>query len=156
MCIQAHRARPDSPVEEVMVWPVATIPPEATLLEVADALSADEIGALLVLRGGTPVGMISERDIIGHLAAGANSEHLTAGEVMTTDVVTVGPHDSVLSAATQMRDAGVRHLPVLDDEGRIAGMVSIRDALDVLVQACAADSDVVVVPSGTRVVVRAD
>ena len=56
----------------------------------------------------------------------------------------------------QMRDAGVRHLPVLDDEGRIAGMVSIRDALDVLVQACAADLDVVVVPSGTRVVVRAD
>ena len=156
MYTQAHRARPDSPVEEVMVWPVATIPPEATVLEVADALSADEIGALLVLRGGTPVGMISERDIIGHLAAGANSEHLTAGEIMTTDVVTVGPHDSVLSAAMQMRDAGVRHLPVLDDEGRIAGMVSIRDALDVLVQACAADSDVVVVPSGTRVVVRAD
>jgi CBS domain-containing protein len=139
-----------------MVWPVATIAQEATVLEVADALSADEIGALLVLRGGTPVGMISERDIIGHLAAGANSEHLTAGEIMTTDVVTVGPHDSVLSAATQMRDAGVRHLPVLDDEGRIAGMVSIRDALDVLVQACADDSDVVVVPSGTRVVVRAD
>ena len=54
-----------------------------------------------------------------------------------------------------MRDAGVRHLPVLDDEGRIAGMVSMRDALDVLVQAFVADANVVVVPCGTRVVVQA-
>jgi CBS domain-containing protein len=93
-----HKARPESPVEQVMVWPVATVATEATLLEVADALSA----------------------------------HLTAGEIMTTDVVTLDPHDTVLTAASRMREAGVRHLPVLD-EGRIAGMVSIRDALDVLV-----------------------
>ena len=118
-------------------------------------MSADEIGAVLVLRGGRPVGMVSERDIIGHLAAGANSEHLTVGEIMTTDMVTVEPTDSVLTAASRMRDAGVRHLPVLD-EGRIAGMVSIRDALDVLVQAYDDDSNVIVVPSGTRVVVQAD
>ena len=151
----SHKARPEGPVEQVMVWPVATVPPEATLLEVADALSADEIGAVLVLRAGLPVGMVSERDIIGHLAAGANSEHVTAGEIMTTDVVTLDPQDTVLTAASRMRDAGVRHLPVLD-EGRIAGMVSIRDALDVLVQAYASDSNVIVVPSGTRVVVQAD
>ena len=151
----SHKARPEGPVEQVMVWPVATVPPEATLLEVADALSADEIGAVLVLRAGLPVGMVSERDIIGHLAAGANSEHVTAGEIMTTDVVTLDPHDTVLTAASRMRDACVRHLPVLD-EGRIAGMVSIRDALDVLVQAYASDSNVIVVPSGTRVVVQAD
>lgn len=150
-----HQARPDSPVEHVMVWPVATISPEATMLEVADALSADEIGAVLVLQGGLPVGMVSERDILGHLAAGANSEHLTAGEIMSTDLVTLDPHDSVLTAATHMRDAGVRHLPVLD-EGRIAGMVSMRDVLDVLAQAYANDSNVIVVPSGTRVVVQAD
>ena len=150
-----HQARPESRVEHVMVWPVATVPPEATLLEVADALSAEEIGAVLVVRGALPIGVVSERDIIGHLAAGANSEHLAAGEIMTTDVVTLDPDDTVLTAASRMRDAGVRHLPVVD-QGRIVGMVSMRDALDVLVQAYANDSNVIVLPSGTRVVVQAD
>jgi CBS domain-containing protein len=99
--------------------------------------------------------MLSERDIVGHFAAGANSDHVTAAEIMTTDLVTLDPHDTVLTAATRMRDAGVRHLPVLDD-GRIAGMVSMRDALDVLVQAYASDSNVIVVPAGARLVVQAD
>jgi CBS domain-containing protein len=147
--------RPDHPVEKVMMWPVATVPAEATLLEVAAALAADEIGAVLVIRGGHPIGIVSERDIVGHLSAGEASEHVTAGEVMAIDIVTISPGDSVLTAAVTMREAGVRHLPVLD-HGRIAGIVSMRDMLDVLSRACENDADVIVVPSGTRVVVRTD
>ena len=59
------------------------------MLEVADASAPTRSAPCWSFEGVTPVGMISERDIIGHLAAGANSEHLTAGEIMTTDIVTV-------------------------------------------------------------------
>ena len=127
-----HPFSPVSPVRSVMVWPVATVEREVTLTEVAEALAADEIGALCVVENGALAGIISERDVVAHLAAGADSAHLSAGEVMTSDVVTVGPEESIRAAARRMHDDQIRHLPVLDD-GAIAGIVSIRDLLAVLV-----------------------
>jgi CBS domain-containing protein len=70
---------------------------------------------------------------------------------MSNDLVTVSPDDSVLEAAKRMEDAQVRHLPVLD-EGRIAGIVSIRDLFSVLVDEVL-DPAVVIVRSGTKVMV---
>jgi CBS domain-containing protein len=143
---------PLGPVSTIMSWPVATIDHDATVEEAAEALAADDLGALLVLRDGDPAGILSERDVVAHVAAGSDLSHLHVGEVMAGDLVTVQAEASVLEAARSMAEAGVRHLPVL--QGRlIAGMVSIRDLLPVLADAIG-DEDVVVVPSGTRLVVR--
>ena len=150
---RSHPA-PEDPVSRVMMWPVATVPAEASLTEVAEALAADEIGVLLVLEGGRLAGVVSERDVVAHLAAGATPGHLTAGEVMTTGPVTTTSDASLVEAGLLMRDAGVRHLPVVDADG-IAGVLSMRDLFDVLVEH-ASEADVVVVSSGTRVVVRRD
>jgi CBS domain-containing protein len=145
-------AHPQGPVSAVMSWPVATIDHDATVQEAAEALAADDLGALLVLRDGDPAGIVSERDVIAYVAAGTELGHLSTGEVMAGDLVTVQADATLVAAARVMADAGVRHLPVL--QGRlIAGMVSIRDLLPVLADAVD-DEDVVVVPSGTRVVVR--
>jgi CBS domain-containing protein len=144
---------PTDAISRTMVWPVATVPGEASLLEVAESLAADGIGALGVVEGGHLVGVVSERDVVTHLAHGANPEHVTAAEVMTTDLVTARPDEAILDAARRMLDAEVRHLPVVDG-GDIAGFVSMRDLFEVLVEVAAHEEDVVVVPSGTRVVVR--
>jgi CBS domain-containing protein len=101
------------------------------------------------------VGVVSERDVVNHLAQGANPEHVTAAEVMTTDLVTARQDDQILDAARRMLEAEIRHLPVID-EGKIAGFVSMRDLFEVLIDVAAHEEDVVVVPSGTRVVVRQD
>jgi CBS domain-containing protein len=146
--------RPDRPVSSIMSWPVATIDHDATLQEAAEALAADDIGALVVLREGGLAGIISERDVVPHVAAGTELSHLLVGEVMTGDLVTTQGDDTILVAARTMVDADVRHLPVLR-EHLIAGMVSVRDVVAVLADALT-DEDVVVVPSGTRVVVRQD
>jgi CBS domain-containing protein len=138
-------------VRRVMVWPVATVESTATLAETAEALAADEVGALCVTEDGRLAGIISERDVVTHIAAGADLSHLTAGEAMSGDLVTVAPDDSVIEAARRMQDGQVRHLPVLDD-GQIAGIVSIRDLFAVLVDEIH-DPEVVVVRSGTRVMV---
>jgi CBS domain-containing protein len=137
-----------------MVWPVATVSSEASLSEVAEALAADEVGALCVLENDGLAGIVSERDVVTHLAAGADPAHLTAGDVMSTDLVTVGPDESVLDAARRMQDSQVRHLPVLDG-GLVAGIVSIRDLFSVLVESTD-EGDVVVLRSGTRVTVVGD
>lgn len=150
----ARTVRPVTPVSEirrVMAWPVATVETSASLNEVAEALAADEIGALCVTDDGRLAGIVSERDVVVHLAANADPSHLTAGQIMTGDLVTVSPEDTVLDAARQMGEAGVRHLPVLEDR-RICGIVSMRDLFAVLLGE-ADDPSVVVVRSGTRVVV---
>ncbi len=140
-------------ISRIMVWPVATVPGEASLRQVAESLAADGIGALGVVEGGHLVGVVSERDVVTHLAQGANPEHVTVAEVMTTELVTARPDEPILDAARRMLDAEVRHLPVIDG-GDIAGFVSMRDVFEVLVEVAAHEEDVVVVPSGTRVVVR--
>jgi CBS domain-containing protein len=142
---------PATEVRRVMMWPVAVVDAGATLAEAAEALAADEIGALCVTEAGRLAGIISERDVVTHVAAGADLTHLRAADVMSNDLVTVSPDESVLDASRRMEDAQVRHLPVLDD-GRIAGIVSIRDLFTVLV-AEVHDPAVVIVRSGTKVMV---
>lgn len=153
MYASTRSIHPTDPVARIMVWPVATVPGEASLLEVAEALAADHIGALCVVENGHMVGVVSERDVVTHLAQGANPEHVTAADVMTTELVTAGPDDRILDTARRMLEAEVRHLPVVDGAD-IAGVVSMRDLIEVLAEVAAHEEDVVVVPSGTRVVVR--
>src|SRR6188472_4454131 len=90
---------PATDIRRVMVWPVATVDAGATLAEIAEALAADEVGALCVIEDGRLAGIVSERDVVVHIAAGANPAHLTAGEAMSNDLVTASPDDSVLEAA---------------------------------------------------------
>jgi CBS domain-containing protein len=143
--------RPDQTISTIMSWPVATIEHQATLVEAAEALAADTIGALVVLHEGGLVGVLSERDVVVHVAAGANLSHLLVEEVMATDVVTVQADATITEAARTMVDSEIRHLPVMQGN-LIAGVVSIRDVVAVLASA-APEDDVLVVPSGTRVLV---
>ena len=146
---------PSDAIARIMVWPVATVPGEATLLEVAESLAADGIGAIGVVENGHLAGVVSERDVVIHLAQGANPEHVTAADVMTTDLVTAHPNDQILDTARRMVEAQIRHLPVIEED-KIAGFVSMRDVFEVLIDVASHEEDVVVVPSGTRVVVRQD
>jgi CBS domain-containing protein len=133
-----------------MSWPAAVVDHQASLQEAAEALAAEEVGLLLVLRDGELAGVVSERDVVAHVGAGSDLTHLTVGEVMAVYLVVTPPTATLLEAARTMADADVRHLPVMDGD-LIAGVLSLRDVLGPLVDAT--DRDVVVVPSGTRVVV---
>jgi CBS domain-containing protein len=126
------RTRSHHRVSTLMSWPVATVDHEASVEEAAEELAADEVGALLVLSEGALVGILSERDVVRHVAAGANLAHLRAGEAMTDDVTSVQADATILDAARLMHEAGIRHLPVLDGS-LIAGVVSVRDVLEVLI-----------------------
>jgi CBS domain-containing protein len=120
------------PVAKLMSWPVATVQSETALTEVVGELAADEVGVVLVLARKRLVGIVSERDVVAHLGAGADLSHLSAGEVMVDELVTVDGAVTVLEAARAMVESRVRHLPVLSD-GEVVGVVSVRDLLAVLV-----------------------
>lgn len=128
---EVHTASRTDRVTEIMTWPVATVGTRTSLRDILEELAADEVGALAVLEDHSFVGIVSERDVVRHLADGGNPDNLTAGEIMTTDLVTADVSEPILDAARRMREAQIRHLPVLKDD-RLVGFVSIRDLFGVL------------------------
>jgi len=107
---------------------VATIRPEATLAEAVDTLDRERIGALVVSEDGAAVdGILSERDIVIALArSGERLLSCRVEEVMTRNVVTCEPGDTVGDLMAEMTNRRIRHFPVLSD-GRLCGIVSIGD-----------------------------
>lgn len=108
---------------------VVTIAPEKTLAEAADTLSRNKIGAVVVVVGERVSGILSERDIVRAIARGGSAA--LDGKIvdcMTSTVVTCSPHDTMAAVMNRMTAGRFRHLPVIDD-GRLAGIVSIGDAV---------------------------
>lgn len=92
-------------------------------------LAQHRIGAVLVVENdGQVLGIVSERDIVRAMAGtGEAVMRMTAGQLMTRVLHTVTPQSAVQEALQLMTDRRVRHLPVLDAQGVLAGMVSIGD-----------------------------
>jgi CBS domain-containing protein len=123
--------RVDDPVNTLMSWPVASVEATQSLVDVSRAMAEDELGAVLVLHDGVLVGVVSERDVSSRVGTGADPSQLSACDVMSQELVTVPPEAPIFEAARIMREAQVRHLPVLSD-GLIAGILSMRDLFYVL------------------------
>jgi CBS domain-containing protein len=110
---------------------VVTIGPEQSLGTAVDLLSRHNIGALAVIDTGNQlVGIISERDIIRTLARREDVLSRTVGEVMTRSVLTGSPQEDVKSVLQTMSAKKIRHLLILE-EGNLAGMISIRDIIQI-------------------------
>jgi CBS domain-containing protein len=111
---------------------VVTIEPEATIGEAARILKRERIGALVVSDDGSGVqGILSERDIVAGLGDVTRRGRLLEAPVsalMTRDIVTCGPADTVQKCMMLMTEHHVRHLPVMND-GSMIGLVSIGDAV---------------------------
>ena len=108
---------------------VISVSPDSTVAEVAALLDERRIGAVLVMEGGELVGILSERDIVRHLARrGVSVLEAPASELMTRALQTAFPDMTVTEAMTLMTACRIRHLPVLQD-GAVAGMISIGDVV---------------------------
>ncbi len=108
---------------------VATVSPTATLATVAQRLRLEGIGALVVLDQGRLAGIVSERDVVQAFAAHrAATSEVKVAEVMTRDVITCRPDDTLTRVMGVMTRHRVRHLPVLE-AGRMVGLISIGDAV---------------------------
>lgn len=92
-------------------------------------LAQHRIGAVLVVEAdGVVLGIVSERDVVRAMAGvGEAVMRMTAGQLMTRVLHTVTPTSTIQEALQLMTDRRVRHLPVLEADGALAGMVSIGD-----------------------------
>jgi CBS domain-containing protein len=104
-----------------------------TLRSVAAVLAKIDIGVVVVARANGTAAIVSERDVVRALAEGAEPDEVWVADVMTEDVVIADPDEPVIDVAARMGDEGVRHVAVVH-KGAIVGVVSARDALDVLLE----------------------
>jgi CBS domain-containing protein len=108
------------------VWRIAA---DATVRDALELMTEKKIGAVLVVDGSTPVGILSERDFT---RSAANEQRTPAQirvhEIMSREVVRVSPDETVEDCMTVMTHRRVRHLPVMDGD-RLVGLVSIGDVV---------------------------
>jgi CBS domain-containing protein len=109
---------------------VFTVTPGTSVAQLSQQLSTRRIGSVLVLDGeGSVAGIVSERDLVRALAShGAKAMELEARQVMTRDVVTCDPDDSIDQVMQTMTSGRFRHLPVVR-HGELLGLVSIGDVV---------------------------
>jgi CBS domain-containing protein len=117
------------PIDVLIADTVVCIAPTATLRHVAGVLIDNSIGAVVVGSQDSPVGIVSEHDIVRAVAAGAKPS-ITAADIAHTELFWTESSTKVAAVATQMMDQYVRHI-LVEDGGRLAGIVSARDLLGV-------------------------
>ena len=108
---------------------VVSVGPDEDAVAISRTLARHRIGAVLVRdAAGAVLGIVSERDIVRALAGSeAAMLSMSATQLMTRVLHTVVPRTRVTEALALVTDRRVRHLPVLEEDGRLAGMVSIGD-----------------------------
>lgn len=111
---------------------VVTITPDRTALDAARLLVEHNIGAVVVVEAGAPVGILSERDLLRLTAKSPQElERTPVADIMTRDVVFAQEADGLVSAMETMTSHRIRHLPVTR-EAALVGIVSIGDVVNAL------------------------
>jgi CBS domain-containing protein len=98
------------------------------VVEAARLMKSEDVGSLPVLDGERLVGMVTDRDIVLRVVAeGKDAESTTAGEIASTDLVTVDPQQELDEALRLMAQHQVRRLPVVEEDGRLVGILAQAD-----------------------------
>jgi len=97
-----------------------------TVREAVELMRSEQVGCLLVCEQGKLVGLFTERDLMGRVVAVGKPLTVPIGEVMTTEPVTVSAKDPIRVAIRKMQQGGYRHLPVVDENSRPTGVLSVK------------------------------
>jgi CBS domain-containing protein len=115
-------------VQEIMAHDPVTAETSATLVEVAKAMRDSDTGAVIVTDSGKVRGIATDRDIVVRAVAdGRDAADVRVGDICSGPPVTLNPQDRIQTAAETMRRHDVRRLPVVGDDGRPMGIVSLGD-----------------------------
>jgi CBS domain-containing protein len=113
---------------------VETVEPECTLLDASRRMVECSVGSLLITdpSGEVPLGIVTDRDLVVLIAKGADPVSETLASLTRSHLETVRVGEQLQHVTQKMRKHGIRRLPVLDVEGRLAGIVSMDDVLVLL------------------------
>jgi len=112
---------------------VVSVSLETPVIEAARRMRDARVGCVIVSRNLLPVGVLTDRDLaVRVVAEGRDPEKTKVADVVTYDPVTVRSSDTRQTALIRMREHGVRRLPIIDDDGKLIGMVTSDDLIALL------------------------
>jgi CBS domain-containing protein len=116
-------------VKDVMVTSIITIEADSTVKNAAELMEKHDIGCLVVINYGNPVGIVTERDMLKKvLLQRRDSGKTKVGSVMSAPLITSHPQDDIRDAVRLMNERRIKKLPVLED-GKLIGLVSLTDVM---------------------------
>ncbi|MEM4558857.1 MAG: CBS domain-containing protein [Acidilobaceae archaeon] len=122
---------PTAKIGELVKRPPVTLPPLATVEDAVKLMYRENIGSIIVTSPeGRVLGIFTEKDLVRVIGEGKPLS-TKLGEVMTKDPTTVREEDTIVKAVTILSEKRIRHLPIVDSEGRIKGVVSVRDIVSI-------------------------
>lgn len=114
-------------VREIMMTDVLEMEMASTLQEAAQSMRERSVSSLLVTEHGRLVGIMTERDHVHAVSDGVDASVAHVRDYMTANPVSTLPDASVEDATKVMLEHGFRHLPVIDDDHKLLGVISMRD-----------------------------
>ncbi|HEV2351743.1 MAG TPA: CBS domain-containing protein [Terriglobia bacterium] len=115
--------------------PPATVEPGSTVLEAVQVMAEEGVGAVAVVQNHAVVGIFTERDLMLRVVLRDRSTHGTKmSEVMTAPVETATDETQAQDALSHMLERHLRHLPLVNADGKLLGMLSIRNLLEHMVE----------------------
>jgi CBS domain-containing protein len=130
-----ERALIHDPISSLQLKVPITVPLDASLAEAVRVLQHNHIGCVMVLDAtGGLAGIFTERDLLTRVAGkGHDWAKTPVSDFMTSGPETLRPEDPIAWALNYMHLGGYRHVPLLDEAGRLAGVVSVKDIVDHIV-----------------------
>ncbi|MCE4614488.1 MAG: CBS domain-containing protein [Desulfurococcales archaeon] len=117
-------------VVKIMSSPPVAIKPSDRLIDAARKMYQSNVGSIVVVDNKNyPVGILTKSDFLYFIATGIVKRDPLIKEVMRSEPVVVKVNESIKDAYERMKSLGIRHLPVVDDDGEVVGIISMRDIL---------------------------
>ena len=114
-------------IQEAMTPNPTTIKATTAAQEAARTMKSEDVGSLPIVEGDKLVGVVTDRDLAIRIVAEGRGVDTTVGEIASKDVVTVDPEQTIDEAARLMAEHQVRRLPVVEEDGRLVGILAQAD-----------------------------
>ena len=121
------------PVKDVARTAVVTATTDQTAGNLATLMKEENVGCVVIEADDEPIGIVTDRDlVVTVLESRSKPSEVTAGEIMTETPVTVDVDTGILKATESMYEASVRRMPIVDENDKVAGIITMDDLLVLL------------------------
>jgi CBS domain-containing protein len=114
-------------IQDTMTSNPTRVGPTNTAAEAAKIMKAEDIGSLPIVEDDRVVGVITDRDLAIRIVAEGRDTETTVGDIASKDVVTIDPEQTIDEAARLMAEHQIRRLPVVEEDGRLVGILAQAD-----------------------------
>jgi len=121
-------------ISEIMTKAAVTDSADDTIAEACEKMRHAQTSSILIMDGERLVGIFTERDVVKLVARDLDPKETRLKDVMTTDIITIGPFTTLKEAANIMATKWIRHIPIVEGS-KVVGMISQRDLTGVLAAA---------------------